>query len=68
MRAFITYRDSLRTGEELYNKLSRYFFHYDPDCTIDLTGEEIPESQNLKRLGLNSLLLKNIYWKNLTSI
>ena len=58
MRAFITYRDSLRTGEELYNKLSRYFFHYDPDCTIDLTGEEIPESQNLKKTWFKLLTFK----------
>lgn len=49
MRAFITFRDGLPTENELYKKLSCYYFHYHPDSNIDLTDAEIPDVNNLKK-------------------
>lgn len=49
MRAFIKYRSGLNTEDDMYKKLSRYFYHYDPDNSVDLTEIDKPEIKNLKK-------------------
>lgn len=49
MRAFIAFRDDKQTDKDLKDKLSRYFFHYHPEPNIDLTCENIPNVNNLKK-------------------
>lgn len=58
MKSFIAYREQLDKNipeqELLYNDLSKFFFHYNPN-TIDRSSD-IPTQPNLKRHGQKELI------------
>lgn len=61
MKTFIAFRENLNKEDpnekDLYNKLSHYFFHYDPN-TIDVSAQ-IPTRQNLRPSWGQGLTLHN---------